>query len=160
MLYLLLAALAPLTASGALQTLLPTRIDYASRLLQPLAISARYRTSWRKRETLRGLLVLDMDGTCELLFEESEPVAGRWTMLPAAHEILDRVYDEIRLVARVDGERFEASARLYARWPLRPRRALTSHGTVLRGDARARGRPVVASFSLSALDPHLSADPP
>ena len=75
------------------------------------------------------------------------PVLGSWTMLPAGHEILDRLWDTIRLEAALGGELYECSAKLYARH--RHRRSLTSHGTVLAGAGGRFFRPVVASFTLS-----------
>ena len=71
-------------------------------------------------------------------------------MLPAGHEILDRLWDTIRLEAAVGDEVFECTAKLYARHP--HHRALTSHGTVL-GGGRRFFRPVVASFSLAPFEP-------
>ena len=74
-------------------------------------------------------------------------VNGTWTMLPAGHEILDRLWDEVRFDAVLaDGVPYVAHARLYARWP--HRHSLTTHGAVLRG-TRGFLRPVVASFELS-----------
>ena len=155
----------------ARQQLLPHRI-VQNIALQPLRFTARVRGHGR----VEGLVVLDADGSCELLVEGARrrPVAasragrraprappptlsplgfaivGSWTMLPAGHEILDRLWDTIRLEAAVGDEVFECTAKLYARHP--HRRALTSHGTVL-GGGRRFFRPVVASFSLAPFEP-------
>ena len=53
-----------------------------------------------------------------VVLEDGASVNGTWTMQPAGHEILDRLWDEVRFDAVLaDGVPYVAHARLYARWP-------------------------------------------
>lgn len=108
----------------------------------PLRVECRPRRS----APIRGVVVLDESGACEVLLPDGASINGTWTMLPAGHEVLDRLWDGIRFDAIVDGVTYVAHARLYARWP--HAHALTAHGAVLRG-AQGCFRPVVAAFELS-----------
>ena len=113
----------------------------------PLRVECRVRRGPLRNAVLRGVMVLQEDGGCEVVLEDGNAVNGTWTMLPAGHEILDRLWDEVRFDAVLaDGVPYVAHARLYARWS--HSHALTSHGAVLRG-TRGFLRPVVASFELS-----------
>ena len=113
----------------------------------PLRVECHVRRGPLRNAVLRGVLVLQEDGECEVVLEDGNAVNGTWTMLPAGHEILDRLWDEVRFDAVLaDGVPYVAHARLYARWS--HSHALTSHGAVLRG-TRGFLRPVVASFTLS-----------
>ena len=113
----------------------------------PLAVECRVRRGPLRNAVLRGVMVLQDDGGCEIVLEDGNAVNGTRTMLPAGHEILDRLWDEVRFDAVLaDGVPYVAHARLYARWS--HSHALTSHGAVLRG-TRGFLRPVVASFELS-----------
>ena len=113
----------------------------------PLRVECRVRRGPLRNAILRGVLVLQEDGGCEVVLEDGASVNGTWTMLPAGHEILDRLWDEVRFDAVLaDGVPYVAHARLYARWP--HGHSLTTHGAVLRG-TRGFLRPVVASFELS-----------
>ena len=113
----------------------------------PLRVECRVRRGPLRNAVLRGVLVLQEDGGCEVVLEDGASVNGTWTMLPAGHEILDRLWDEVRFDAVLaDGVPYVAHARLYARWS--HSHALTSHGAVLRG-THGWLRPVVASFTLS-----------
>ena len=113
----------------------------------PLAVECRVRRGPLRNAVLRGVMVLQEDGGCEVVLEDGNAVNGTWTMQPAGHEILDRLWDEVRFDAVLaDGVPYVAHARLYARWP--HSHALTTHGAVLRG-TRGWLRPVVASFTLS-----------
>ena len=113
----------------------------------PLRVECRVRRGPLRNAVLRGVMVLQEDGGCEVVLEDGNAVNGTWTMLPAGHEILDRLWDEVRFDAVLaDGVPYVAHARLYARWS--HSHALTSHGAVLRG-TRGFLRPVVASFTLS-----------
>ena len=113
----------------------------------PLRVECHVRRGPLRNAVLRGVLVLQEDGECEVVLEDGNAVNGTWTMLPAGHEILDRLWDEVRFDAVLaDGVPYVAHARLYARWS--HSHALTSHGAVLRG-TRGWLRPVVASFTLS-----------
>ena len=113
----------------------------------PLRVECRVRRGPLRNAVLRGVLVLQEDGGCEVVLEDGNAVNGTWTMLPAGHEILDRLWDEVRFDAVLaDGVPYVAHARLYARWS--HSHALTSHGAVLRG-THGWLRPVVASFTLS-----------
>lgn len=134
-----IAASAP--ASLAPAPLLPRRIlDNIANT--PLRVECRPRRS----APIRGVVVLDESGACEVLLPDGASINGTWTMLPAGHEVLDRLWDGIRFDAVVGGVAYVAHARLYARWP--HAHALTAHGAVLRG-ARGFLRPVVAAFELS-----------
>ena len=139
-----IAASAP--ALRAAPPLLPRRIvDNLANA--PLRVECRVRRGPLRNAVLRGVMVLQEDGGCEVVLEDGNAVNGTWTMLPAGHEILDRLWDEIRFDAVLaDGVPYEAHARLYARWP--HGHSLTTHGAVLRG-TRGWLRPVVASFELS-----------
>ena len=113
----------------------------------PLRVECRVRRGPLRNTIISGVLVLQEDGGCEVVLEDGASVNGTWTMLPAGHEILDRLWDEVRFDAVLaDGVPYVAHARLYARWS--HSHALTSHGAVLRG-TRGWLRPVVASFTLS-----------
>ena len=113
----------------------------------PLRVECRVRRGPLRNAVLRGVMVLQEDGGCEVVLEDGNAVNGTWTMLPAGHEILDRLWDEVRFDAVLaDGVPYVAHARLYARWP--HRHSLTTHGAVLRG-THGWLRPVVASFELS-----------
>ena len=113
----------------------------------PLRVECRVRRGPLRNAVLRGVMVLQEDGGCEVVLEDGNAVNGTWTMLPAGHEILDRLWDEVRFDAVLaDGVPYVAHARLYARWS--HSHALTSHGAVLRG-THGWLRPVVASFELS-----------
>ena len=113
----------------------------------PLRVECHVRRGPLRNAVLRGVLVLQEDGGCEVVLEDGASVNGTWTMQPAGHEILDRLWDEVRFDAVLaDGVPYVAHARLYARWS--HSHALTSHGAVLRG-TRGFLRPVVASFELS-----------
>ena len=113
----------------------------------PLRVECRVRRGPLRNAVLRGVMVLQEDGGCEVVLEDGNAVNGTWTMLPAGHEILDRLWDEVRFDAVLaDGVPYVAHARLYARWP--HGHSLTTHGAVLRG-TRGWLRPVVASFTLS-----------
>ena len=113
----------------------------------PLAVECRVRRGPLRNAVLRGVMVMQEDGGCEVVLEDGNAVNGTWTMLPAGHEILDRLWDEVRFDAVLaDGVPYVAHARLYARWP--HGHSLTTHGAVLRG-TRGFLRPVVASFELS-----------
>ena len=113
----------------------------------PLRVECRVRRGPLRNVMFRGVLVLQEDGACEVVLEDGASVNGTWTMLPAGHEILDRLWDEVRFDAVLaDGVPYVAHARLYARWS--HSHALTSHGAVLRG-THGWLRPVVASFTLS-----------
>ena len=113
----------------------------------PLRVECRVRRGPLRNAVLRGVMVLQEDGACEVVLEDGNAVNGTWTMLPAGHEILDRLWDEVRFDAVLaDGVPYVAHARLYARWS--HSHALTSHGAVLRG-THGWLRPVVASFTLS-----------
>ena len=113
----------------------------------PLAVECRVRRGPLRNAVLRGVMVLQEDGGCEVVLEDGASVNGTWTMQPAGHEILDRLWDEVRFDAVLaDGVPYVAHARLYARWP--HGHSLTTHGAVLRG-TRGFLRPVVASFELS-----------
>ena len=113
----------------------------------PLRVECRVRRGPLRNAVLRGVMVLQEDGGCEVVLEDGASVNGTWTMLPAGHEILDRLWDEVRFDAVLaDGVPYVAHARLYARWS--HSHALTSHGAVLRG-THGWLRPVVASFTLS-----------
>ena len=113
----------------------------------PLRVECHVRRGPLRNAVLRGVLVLQEDGACEVVLEDGNAVNGTWTMLPAGHEILDRLWDEVRFDAVLaDGVPYVAHARLYARWP--HGHSLTTHGAVLRG-TRGFLRPVVASFELS-----------
>ena len=139
-----IAASAPALQRAA--PLLPRRIvDNVANA--PLRVECRVRRGPLRNAVLRGVLVLQEDGGCEVVLEDGNAVNGTWTMLPAGHEILDRLWDEVRFDAVLaDGVPYVAHARLYARWP--HRHSLTTHGAVLRG-TRGWLRPVVASFELS-----------
>ena len=139
-----IAASAP--ALRAAPPLLPRRIvDNLANA--PLAVECRVRRGPLRNAVLRGVMVLQEDGACEVVLEDGASVNGTWTMQPAGHEILDRLWDEVRFDAVLaDGAPYVAHARLYARWP--HRHSLTTHGAVLRG-TRGWLRPVVASFELS-----------
>ncbi|CAH0369954.1 unnamed protein product [Pelagomonas calceolata] len=126
--------------------LLPRRI-VDNLAYAPLRVECRVRRGPLRNAVLRGVLVLQEDGGCEVVLEDGASVNGTWTMLPAGHEILDRLWDEVRFDAVLaDGVPYVAHARLYARWS--HSHALTSHGAVLRG-THGWLRPVVASFTLS-----------
>ena len=113
----------------------------------PLRVECRVRRGPLRNAVLRGVMVLQEDGGCEVVLEDGNAVNGTWTMLPAGHEILDRLWDEVRFDAVLaDGVPYVAHARLYARWP--HGHSLTTHGAVLRG-THGWLRPVVASFTLS-----------
>ena len=113
----------------------------------PLRVECRVRRGPLRNAVLRGVMVLQEDGGCEVVLEDGNAVNGTWTMQPAGHEILDRLWDEVRFDAVLaDGVPYVAHARLYARWS--HSHALTSHGAVLRG-THGWLRPVVASFTLS-----------
>jgi len=113
----------------------------------PLRVECRVRRGPLRNTLYRGVLILQEDGGCEVVLEDGNAVNGTWTMLPAGHEILDRLWDEVRFDAVLaDGVPYVAHARLYARWS--HSHALTSHGAVLRG-THGWLRPVVASFTLS-----------
>ena len=113
----------------------------------PLRVECRVRRGPLRNTIISGVLVLQEDGECEVVLEDGASVNGTWTMLPAGHEILDRLWDEVRFDAVLaDGVPYVAHARLYARWS--HSHALTSHGAVLRG-THGWLRPVVASFELS-----------
>ena len=138
------AASAPALQRAA--PLLPRRIvDNVANA--PLRVECRVRRGPLRNAVLRGVLVLQEDGGCEVVLEDGASVNGTWTMLPAGHEILDRLWDEVRFDAVLaDGVPYVAHARLYARWP--HGHSLTTHGAVLRG-THGWLRPVVASFELS-----------
>ena len=113
----------------------------------PLRVECRVRRGPLRNAVLRGVMVLQEDGGCEVVLEDGNAVNGTWTMQPAGHEILDRLWDEVRFDAVLaDGVPYVAHARLYARWP--HGHSLTTHGAVLRG-THGWLRPVVASFELS-----------
>ena len=57
----------------------------------PLAVECRVRRGPLRNAVLRGVLVLQEDGGCEVVLEDGASVNGTWTMLPAGHEILDRL---------------------------------------------------------------------
>ena len=137
-------AVAPATLAPP--PLLPRRIvDNVANA--PLRVECRVRRGPLRNAVLRGVLVLQEDGGCEVVLEDGVSVNGTWTMLPAGHEILDRLWDEVRFDAVLaDGVPYVAHARLYARWP--HGHSLTTHGAVLRG-THGWLRPVVASFELS-----------
>ena len=139
-----IAASAP--ALRAAPPLLPRRIvDTLANA--PLRVECRVRRGPLRNTIISGVLVLQEDGGCEVVLEDGASVNGTWTMLPAGHEILDRLWDEVRFDAVLaDGVPYVAHARLYARWP--HGHSLTTHGAVLRG-TRGWLRPVVASFTLS-----------
>ena len=138
------AASAPALQRAA--PLLPRRIvDNVANA--PLRVECRVRRGPLRNAVLRGVMVLQEDGGCEVVLEDGNAVNGTWTMQPAGHEILDRLWDEVRFDAVLaDGVPYVAHARLYARWP--HRHSLTTHGAVLRG-THGWLRPVVASFELS-----------
>ena len=113
----------------------------------PLHVECRVRRGPLRNAVLRGVMIMQEDGGCEVVLEDGASVNGTWTMLPAGHEILDRLWDEVRFDAVLpDGLPYVAHARLYARWP--HGHSLTTHGAVLRG-THGWLRPVVASFELS-----------
>ena len=123
-----IAASAP--ALRAEPPLLPRRIvDNLANA--PLRVECRVRRGPLRNAVLRGVMVLQEDGGCEVVLEDGNAVNGTWTMLPAGHEILDRLWDEVRFDAVLaDGVPYVAHARLYARWP--HGHSLTTHGAVLR----------------------------
>ena len=94
MLHIYAVAPAPL----ARPPLLPRRIvDNVANA--PLRVECRVRRGPLRNAVLRGVLVLQEDGGCEVVLEDGASVNGTWTMLPAGHEILDRLWDEVRFDA-------------------------------------------------------------
>lgn len=141
--------------------MLPPRI-VENIALRPLRLSGQIRTRHvpalraLHSRRLEGFIIFSPAGYFEVqLFGDGGTVRGEWTMLPAAHEILDRLWDTIRLDACVGDFRVQCTARLYARHDrMISRLPITSHATVLawRRDQPERRffRPVVATVLLRA----------
>ena len=81
--------------------------------------TCRVRRGPLRNAVLRGVLVLQEDGGCEVVLEDGNtPSTARGRCCGRKHEILDRLWDEVRFDAVLaDGVPYVAHARLYARWP-------------------------------------------
>lgn len=155
----LLAASLAAVAVSTQTLLLPTRI-VENISLRPLRVSGKIQTMHvpylRKLHArrLEGFIYFSPAGFFEVQLDGGDKVRGEWTMMPSGHEILDRVWDTIRLDASVGDVRLQCTARLYARDDrMHSRLPLTSHATVLawrKGQIRYFFRPVVGTLLVRA----------
>ena len=102
------------------RTLAPPLLPRASWTTSRTRRSRSSEASWGgplRNAVLRGVMVLQEDGGCEVVLEDGNAVNGTWTMLPAGDEILDALgtRSRVRRGARRTASPYVAHARLYAR---------------------------------------------